>query len=114
MLGWPGQLKMLFGNLIDNAVRYTPAGGTVDVSVRRNGSGAVVEIVDTGCGVAAEDLPRLFDRFFRAAPAEIEGSGLGLSIVDAAAKRHDLRIEITNRSDRSGLRVRVSTSEHAT
>jgi len=107
--GWPTDLKMLFGNLLDNAIRYTPAGGSVDVSVRRNGHSVAVEILDTGCGVAGADIPRLFDRFFRAAPVDVEGSGLGLSIADAVAKRHRLAIQIENRTDRAGLRVRVSS-----
>lgn len=110
ILGSSSQLKMLFGNLIDNAIRYTPAGGTVDVSVQQSGTAIAVEVVDTGRGVASEDLPRLFDRFFRAAPAEIEGSGLGLSIVEAVAKQHGLHVDIANRTDRCGLRVRVSNS----
>ena len=107
MTGDPQELKMLFGNLIDNAIRYTPSGGAVDVSVRRIDSLSVVEIIDTGCGVAAEQLPRLRDRFFRAAPVETEGSGLGLAIADAIAKRHAMRIDFENRADRSGFRVRV-------
>lgn len=109
--GSPGELTMLFGNLIDNAIRYTPAGGAVDVAVVRAGRSNVVEITDTGCGVAAEHLPRLFDRFFRAAPPDIEGSGLGLSIASAVAKRHGLRIGLESRVDGSGVRVRVSTAE---
>ena len=106
--GWPADLKMLFGNLVDNAIRYTPAGGSVDVSVRQNGNSVAVEILDTGCGVAKADIPRLFDRFFRAAPLDVEGSGLGLSIADAVATRHGFAIQIENRADRAGLRVRVS------
>ena len=105
--GWPDDLRTLFGNLIDNAVRYTPTGGTVDVSVRRSGSSAVVEVMDTGCGIPDEHLPKVFDRFFRWASADIDGSGLGLSIANAVAKRHGLKIEIRNRSDRSGIRVQV-------
>lgn len=113
--GSSSQLRMLFGNLIDNAIRYTPAGGVVDVSVLRVDRSTVVEIADTGCGIAAEHFPRLFDRFFRAAPPNIEGSGLGLAIAGAVAKRHDLRIALENRADSSGVRVRVSTmeSDHA-
>ena len=106
--GCPEELRMLFGNLIDNAVRYTAPGGSVDVSVRASGASATVEIVDTGCGIPPGNLPHLFDRFFRAASAEVEGSGLGLSIVDAIARRHSLKVEITNRADCTGVRVLVS------
>jgi two-component system, OmpR family, sensor kinase len=111
--GWPDDLKTLFGNLLDNAIRYTPEGGVVDVSVRRNGSEALVEVLDSGCGVAEEEIPRVFDRFHRAAAPDIEGNGLGLAIADSIARRHDLVIRIENRPDRSGLRVSVSRSPTA-
>jgi two-component system OmpR family sensor kinase len=97
----------LFANLIDNAVRYTPSGGAVDVSIRPCGERAVVEIADTGCGISKDLLPRVFDRFFRAAPPGIEGNGLGLSIVKAIADRHDLEVELGPR-DRGGLVATVS------
>jgi two-component system OmpR family sensor kinase len=106
--GGRADLTLLFGNLIDNAIRYTPSGGMVDVSARKTTDTFVVEVVDTGCGVADTDIPRLFDRFFRAAPADVDGSGLGLSIAGAVAKHHDYAIEIENRRDRSGLRVCVT------
>jgi two-component system, OmpR family, sensor kinase len=102
------ELRVLFGNVIDNAVRYTPAGGVVDVSVGHDRTLPFVEVVDTGCGISPDKIGRVFDRFFRAAPPDIDGSGLGLSIAAAIAKRHHLRIAIENRQDRSGLRVRVS------
>ena len=112
--GWPSDLKMLFGNLIDNAIRYTPAGGSIDVSVINHNGSPIVEVLDTGCGVLKADIPRLFDRFFRSAPIDIEGSGLGLSIADAVAKRHGLTIQISNRTDRPGLRVCVAQSAEGT
>jgi two-component system, OmpR family, sensor kinase len=80
----------------------------VDVCVRRRGPEAVVEVLDSGCGVAEEEIPKLFDRFHRAASPDIEGSGLGLAIAGSIAKRHGLAIAIENRTDRSGLRVTVS------
>jgi two-component system OmpR family sensor kinase len=109
MWGVPAELKILFGNLIDNAVRYTPQGGSVDVSVGHRGAGAIVEVADTGCGVSESELPRLFDRFFRAAPAHITGTGLGLSIVAAIARRHGLAVNIENRAG-GGLIARVVSS----
>ncbi len=108
-MGEYANFKMLFDNLIDNAVRYTPRGGTVDISIQRIGDGFVVEVMDTGCGVNDADIPRLCDRFFRAAPVDVEGSGLGLAIAAAVAKRHALTIAFANRTDRQGLRVRVET-----
>ncbi len=102
------ELKILVGNLIDNAVRYTPSGGLVDISVRNLGNSAVIQIADTGCGVDEAIIPRLFDRFFRAAPPGIEGSGLGLAIVQAIAKRHKFAIALQNRKDRNGFEVTVT------
>ena len=101
------ELKLLFGNLLENAIRYTEKGGTVDVSLKMNDTFAEVQILDSGCGVAEADLPHVFDRFFRAAPPEIEGSGLGLAIAEAVAKRYGFRIELSNREDRRGLRAIV-------
>lgn len=102
------ELKILVGNLIDNAVRYTPSGGLVDISVRNLGSSTVIQVADTGCGVDETNIPRLFDRFFRAAPPGIEGSGLGLAIVQAIAKRHNFAIALQNRKDRTGFQVTVT------
>jgi len=107
ILGAGSELKNLFANLIDNAVRYTPSGGAVDVSIGPCGERAVVEIADTGCGIPRDLLPRVFDRFFRAAPPDIEGNGLGLSIVKAIADRHGLEIELGPR-DGGGLVATVS------
>jgi signal transduction histidine kinase len=93
------------------ASRERPAGEADDgfyVSVRRHGKAATVEVADTGCGVEESHLPLLFDRFFRAAPSDVEGSGLGLAIVEAIAKRHGLAVKLENRRDRPGLVARVS------
>lgn len=113
ILGWPADLKMLFDNLIDNAIRYTPEGGSVDVSLTRRGDTFAIEVIDTGCGVDEADIPRLFDRFVRAAPVDIEGNGLGLAIAAAVAVRHRLMIEIQNRGDCRGLRVLVFPHPHS-
>jgi signal transduction histidine kinase len=77
-------LGQIFGNLIGNAVKYTPPGGRLNVRVTREPSGAMVSIADTGMGIPAEDLPHLWEEFFRAGNARrsgIAGTGLGLSIV---------------------------------
>jgi two-component system OmpR family sensor kinase len=105
--GTANDLKMLFGNLIENAIRYTPGGGTIDVSIHRAGLFTAIEIADTGCGIAEENMPRVFNRFFRAAADDSDGSGLGLSIVAAVARHHGFRVVLQNRGDRPGLRARI-------
>jgi heavy metal sensor kinase len=92
-----GALRRLFLALIDNAVKYTPAGGQVRVALRATDSEAVVEIADNGSGIAPEDLPRVFDRFYRADKArtsENGGFGLGLPIAREIAEAHGGRIEV--------------------
>lgn len=77
-------LRQILSNLVDNAVKYTPPGGRVTVRCRRDGAAAVIEVVDTGPGIAAEHHERLFERFYRvdrARSRELGGTGLGLSIV---------------------------------
>jgi two-component system, OmpR family, sensor kinase len=98
---------ILFANLVDNAIRYTPSGGAIDVIVKRQGRNAMVEVVDSGCGIPVAALPRIFDRFFRAAPADIEGTGLGLAIAKAIADRNGFRLTIVNRQDASGVVAKV-------
>jgi two-component system OmpR family sensor kinase len=85
-------------NLVGNAVRYTPDGGTIDLHMRLHDRMVRVEVIDTGPGIAQELLPRVFDRFFRA-NAQIEGSGLGLSIVKAIVARYDGTVSLRNRDD---------------
>ena len=103
----PGDLRSLLDNLIENALRYTPQGGVVDVRLLREPGRVAVEVVDTGPGIPQELLPRVFDRFFRVPGTSAEGSGLGLSIAQAAAQRCGLALTLRNRADRSGLVARV-------
>lgn len=91
-------LASLFSNLIDNAVRYSGDGGVVEVSMRMQDGAGLIEVVDSGSGIPAEALPRIFDRFFRAAVQEIEGTGLGLAIAKATADRYGFILSIANRS----------------
>ena len=90
-------LHRLFLILIDNAVKYTPSGGLIIVSLNKSDSLAVAEFRDTGIGIAAEDLPHIFDRFYRADKArsrEYGGIGLGLSIARWVAEAHGGSIEV--------------------
>src|SRR4029077_20360406 len=71
-------LHQVMTNLLTNALKFTPAGGRVTITPGRRGAEAVLEVTDTGAGIAAEDLPRIFDRFFRGQrAAPISGSGIG-------------------------------------
>jgi two-component system OmpR family sensor kinase len=85
-------------NLVSNAIRYTPDGGKVDLSVQIRDDRVWIDVTDTGPGIAEELLPRVFDRFFRA-NTQIEGSGLGLSIVKAIASKYGGAASLRNRRD---------------
>ncbi len=102
----PSDLRSLIDNLIENALRYTPEGGVVDVRLLNENGRAAVEVVDTGPGIPPELLPRVFDRFFRVPGTGATGSGLGLAIAQSAARRCGLRVTLRNRDDRSGLIAR--------
>jgi two-component system OmpR family sensor kinase len=77
----PLMIEILIRNILDNALRHTPRGGKIDISVRRDNDGATLAIEDTGPGIPSEDLDRIFEPFFRGTRHLGEGSGLGLSIV---------------------------------
>jgi two-component system OmpR family sensor kinase len=96
-------IDAILSNLLDNAIRYTPAGGSIDVSVYRSGAEAVVEIQDNGPGIDPALLAKVFERFFRAASAAAEGSGLGLAIAKAAAERNEAGLSLENRGDGAGI-----------
>ncbi len=87
--GAPDGLRRVFANLLDNAIKYTPEGGAVHLTVRRNDDAAVVTVADTGAGIAPEHLPRIWDRLYRADASRSErGLGLGLSLVKAYVIAH--------------------------
>lgn len=101
-------LRLIVSNLIDNAVRYTRAGGTVSIGTQQLEDHLVIEVLDTGCGIPEAALPHLYDRFFRAAPVDIDGTGLGLAIARSAADRSGFVLTIENRSDVVGVRGQVA------
>jgi two-component system OmpR family sensor kinase/two-component system sensor histidine kinase QseC len=103
--GVEDEIRILIDNLLDNAIRYTPAGGTIDVILRTGRSAPTLEVCDTGPGIPEAALPRVLERFYRASSADVEGSGLGLAIAKAAADRNHVTLTLTNRIDRSGLRA---------
>ncbi|AJC19529.1 ATP-binding protein [Pandoraea pulmonicola] len=123
-------LHTLFGNLVDNALKYTPRGGHVDVRLVAATPAAVVEVEDNGPGIAMAERERVFDRFFRGGAAQAaasgptpdspseqdddpqaprtQGSGLGLAIVRNIARAHGATVELLDTRSGRGLRVRVS------
>ena len=101
------QLLRIVLNLVDNAIKFTPRGGRVDVVLRPDGDHAVLEVRDTGPGIAPEDLPHLFERFYRGDPAHGRGgTGLGLALVQSLVEVHDGEIAVDSVPGR-GCVVRV-------
>jgi two-component system OmpR family sensor kinase len=100
-------LRTLLSNLVDNALRYTPAGGRVDVSAFRAPEGVVLEVSDTGPGIPPDERARVFDRFYRRGGADLPGSGLGLAIVRSVAERHGATVTLADGPDGRGLTARV-------
>jgi signal transduction histidine kinase len=84
------RLRQVLANLVDNAVKYTPAGGRIELRTRRDGPDAVVTVEDTGIGIAPDELPRIWERLYRGDKSRSErGLGLGLSLVRAIVQAHD-------------------------
>ena len=100
-------LRVALGNLVDNAIRYTPAGGKVDVRVRTEGDAAIAEVLDTGPGIPPEERERVLDRFHRGPGATSSGSGLGLALAREIAGRHGAAIELRGRDNGPGLCARI-------
>jgi two-component system OmpR family sensor kinase len=107
--GDPVDLLMLVKNLADNAIRYSPAGGKVDLCTHADGGQVVIEVCDRGPGIAPAQRERVFDPFFRVLGSEQSGSGLGLSIVAEIARRMGatVRLDWTDAAQMQGLRVSV-------
>jgi two-component system, OmpR family, sensor kinase len=94
--GDPDALRVLLNNLIENAVRYTPEGGQIDIGVQADDGNASVTVQDSGPGIPEAELGRVFDRFYRVAGTRAPGSGLGLAIVRQIADAHDARVTLQN------------------
>jgi signal transduction histidine kinase len=99
-------LRTLVRNLVDNAVRHTPPGGSVQVRCSSTPGEATLEVTDTGPGISPGDRERVFDRFYRRAAAQEGGTGLGLAIVKAIAERHGAHVDL-GEAPGGGLQVRV-------
>lgn len=108
-------LEQLLTNLVANGIKYTPAGGTVCVSGEDRGDSVQLLVADTGIGVPAADIPKIFDEFYRGQSAREfagEGTGLGLSIVNAIVAAHRGTIEVTSELGK-GTTFAVSLPRHA-
>jgi two-component system OmpR family sensor kinase len=100
-------LRTLLGNLVDNAIRYTPAGGSVTVDAFAQNGSPVLAVADTGPGIPPEERQRVFDRFYRLPGSGAQGSGLGLAIVRQIADAHRAQIELSEGEGGGGLRATV-------
>jgi len=107
VVGDPARLRQLVMILVDNAIRHSPIDGLVGVAVRADGTGASLMVQDDGPGIRPEDLPHLFERFYRAPGSPGGGTGLGLAIAAWIVQQHGGRIEVSNRTE-GGARFVVS------
>jgi len=101
------RLRILLRNLVDNALRYTPTGGTVRVACGPGAAGPEMTVSDSGVGIPVEVRDRVFERFFRVIGNDATGSGLGLSIVQRIAEDHGARIEMRDGLDGAGITFAV-------
>lgn len=102
--GDSGRLKQIVVNLLDNAIKYTPSGGSIKVIVTTDNGKAILKVLDTGMGISADALPHIFERFYRADKArsrELGGAGLGLSIVKSICAAHSGHIEVQSTEGQS-------------
>jgi two-component system sensor histidine kinase BaeS len=99
-------MRQALGNLVSNALRHTPAGGTVTLTARQDGDDVLLAVADTGTGIAPDDLPHVFDRFWRAEKSRSRrtgGSGLGLAIVRHLVAAHDGTVTIASEPGRGAV-----------
>lgn len=107
-----GRLERAFSNLLANAVKYSPDGGRIDVEMEMVGGSVEIVVRDEGVGIPSEDLPRVFDRFFRASNVQtLPGSGLGLSGVRYIVEGHGGTVTVASEAGRgSTFTVRLPMS----
>lgn len=103
VLGEVNGIGVLLGNLVDNAIRYTPPGGTVDVVLSRTAQGIDLRVIDVGPGIPVAEREWVFDRFYRVMGTQQHGSGLGLAIAARIAQRHDAPLRFEDNLTGQGL-----------
>lgn len=106
--GQPDALMILARNLVDNAIKYTPNGGTVDVSVVADKDAVRLTVEDSGPGIPPEERERVFDRFYRVPGSDAAGSGLGLAIIKSIAQQHGATLALGESARLGGLEVTVT------
>ena len=111
VLADPHWLHQVITNLLTNALKFTPAGGRVTISTGSNGTEAVLRVTDTGAGIPADDLPRIFDRFFRGQQAaQISGSGIGLTVAAELVQAHGGRLTAASETKGPGRGTQMTLS----
>ncbi|HEY1042603.1 MAG TPA: ATP-binding protein [Telluria sp.] len=106
--GHPDALTIMVRNLVENAIKYTPEGGTIDLEVRGTEAGAQFVVQDSGPGIPVEERERVFDRFYRIAGSPAGGSGLGLAIIKSIAVRHNATLTLSRSEKLGGLMATIS------
>lgn len=118
VVGDSGWLERLILNLLDNAIKFTPEGGRVEVSVRSQPGEAVLEVRDSGIGISIQALPHIFEPFYRGDPSrskEFDGAGLGLSLVEWIVKEHQGRVSVESQPGQGSLfRVAIPLASAST
>ena len=105
--GQPEALRMMLRNLLDNAVKYTPEEGRVDIGIAKLGDAVELSVDDSGPGLPEAERERVLDRFYRSGESQAPGSGLGLAIVKSIADQHGATLDIGHSESLGGLRVRL-------
>jgi signal transduction histidine kinase len=109
----PDRIEQVIENLFANALRYTPEGGTIELGADATDAGVMLSVADSGSGIPPDDLPNVFERFYKADPARAngsDGSGLGLSIAKAIVDRHRGKIQVESRPGRTVFTIRLPTA----
>lgn len=115
LLGWGDRdlLAEMLANLLDNAIRHTPKGTRIELSLKKRGSKLIASVADSGPGIPAEDRENIFRRFYRLEPSRTTpGSGLGLALVAAVAELHDIELLVDDNVP--GLRITLAFEAHQT
>lgn len=108
LMGHAEALRILMRNLLDNAIKYTPSGGTVDLEIHQSGDQLVLSVEDSGPGIPEDDRARALNRFYRISGTQSPGSGLGLAIVKSIAELHGATVVLALSAHLGGLRVEIS------